>query len=105
MESRGDAASARIEEIGDGGVFRSALARDRAGENPRMAIGDQALLARLQREDAAVGGFEEIHKPNFIRRWTQIYDDEHQCSVLICVTSAQSADSSSLACVRRMLWQ
>ena len=58
MESRGDAAAARIVEIGDGGILRTALARDGAGENPGMAIGDEPLLARLQREDAAVGGFE-----------------------------------------------
>ena len=61
MESRGDAASARIVEIGDSGIFRTALARDRARENPRMTIGDQPFLARLQREDAAVGSVEVVH--------------------------------------------
>src|SRR5947209_7709374 len=61
MESRGDAAAARIVEVGDGGILGTALARDRARENPRMAIGDEPLLARLQREDAAVHGVEEVH--------------------------------------------
>src|SRR5438270_11219581 len=53
MEPRGDAAAVRIEEIGDGGILGTALARDGAGENPGMPIGGQPFLARLQCESAA----------------------------------------------------
>lgn len=61
MEPRGHAAAARIDEIGDGSLLRPALAFDRAGEDPGMAIGHQPLFPGLERQDAAVRRLEEIH--------------------------------------------
>jgi hypothetical protein len=49
-----------IDEIGDRGIARAALFRDRAGEDPGMAICDQPFFAGTQGQLFAVLDCEKI---------------------------------------------
>src|SRR5438067_2105827 len=61
MESGGDVPSARIDQIGDGGILGTTFTVDGTSKDPGMTICDQALLTGFEGEDAAVGRGEEIH--------------------------------------------
>jgi hypothetical protein len=82
MESRGHTAAARIDEIGDGSVFRPALACDRSGEDPGMAIGDQPLFSGLERQDTAVPGFEVVHG-RIVRRYASAVNEQQTFWIII----------------------
>jgi len=68
VEARRDAHAARVDQVGDRRVVRSALVSDGAGEDPRVPVADHPLLARLQRQDAAAMGIEFVHAARHYNR-------------------------------------
>jgi hypothetical protein len=58
MEAGGEPPPGSIDQIGDGGIFRTAFAADGTGEDPGMPVAGDALLARLELQRAASGFIE-----------------------------------------------